>query len=93
MIRIELDTFEQKDLLEYLNYAMEQKEINRPVSITSIRGGSSRFDTTTYDIMRISQLIEQIKNPHSRTNVYKSATYEDYISRNKNNTGVDSNEN
>lgn len=92
MIRVELDAFEQKDILEYLKYAIEQKEKNRPEPNYNLRGGSARFDTTTYDIMRIQQLMKQIESPRSRTNIYKSAKYEDYISREKRSMEADNNE-
>ena len=52
MIRVELSPFEKRDLIEYLRYAINQKEINKPDY-----GNLRRFDTTDYDIMRIEQLI------------------------------------
>lgn len=81
MIRIELDTYEQKDLLDYLKYAIEQKEKNRPEPNPYLKGGSARFDTTNYDIMRIEQLMRQIERPRSRVSVYKSAQYDDCVSK------------
>lgn len=79
MIRLELDPYEQKDLIEYLKYAINQKEINRPPKNPHLKGGGAKFDTTNYDIMRIEYLINQIENPHSKTHIYKPAHYVDYL--------------
>lgn len=81
MVRIELDVFEQKDILEYLQYALEQKELNKPVPNPNLKGGGSKFDTTNYDVQRIKQLMKQISNPKSRVNIYKSANLETQVSR------------
>lgn len=81
MVKVELDVFEQKDILEYLQYALEQKELNRPAQNPNLKGGGSKFDTTNYDIQRIKQLMKQIENPKSRVNIYKSAKIETKISR------------
>lgn len=80
MVRIELDTYEQGSLVEYLKYAIEQKELNRPKPRPN---GGMKFDTTDYDINRIKQLIEQIERPKSRTNIYKPIKYTEYVSREK----------
>lgn len=81
MIRIELDPYEQRDLIECLKYAIDQKELNRPKENPHLKGGGMKFDTTTYDIQRIEQLINQIENPHSRINLYKPYSYDKHISR------------
>ena len=79
MIRVELDPYEQKDLIEYLKYAINQKEINRPPKTPHLKGGGAKFDTTNYDVMRIEHLIDQIENPRSRMDIYKPARYTEYL--------------
>ena len=81
MVRVELDPYERGSLIEYLKYAKEQKELNRPKHNPNLKGGGMKFDTTDYDISRIEHLIEQIENPQSRTNIYKPAQYTEYVSR------------
>lgn len=71
MIRVELSPFEKRDLIEYLRYAINQKEINKPDY-----GDLRRFDTTDYDIMRIEQLIDIIENPERKINIYKPVASE-----------------
>lgn len=83
MIRIELDPFEQKDLIEYLKYAINQKELNRPEPNHHLKGGGAKFDTTNYDIMRMEYLIDEIQNPREKMNIYKSTSYDTYLSREK----------
>ena len=75
MIRIELDAFEKKDLIEYLKYAINQKKLNKPKQEYI----GMKFDTTNYDIQRIEHLIEEIKNPKAKTNVYKTVEYDRYL--------------
>ena len=81
MIRIELDPYEHKDLVTYLKYAIEQKELNRPKPIPQLRGGSMKFDTTNYDIMRLEHLINEIENPTSKVNICKPTQYNRYLTR------------
>lgn len=84
MIRIELDPFEQKDLITYLKYAIEQKELNRPKPSPHLKGGGMKFDTTNYDIMRLEYLINEIENPTSKVNIYKPTQYDRYLTREEN---------
>lgn len=84
MIKIELDPYEQKDLIEYLKYAIDQKELNRPKPSPHLNGGGMKFDTTNYDIMRLEHLINEIENPTSKVNIYKPTQYDSYLTREEN---------
>lgn len=68
MINIELDPYEQKDIIEYLKYAQEQKVLNKPKPNPNVKGGSMRFDTTNYDVDRIDYLIKKIETKKLHTN-------------------------
>ena len=57
MVTVKLTVYEQSDLLRYLEYAKEQKEINQPL----VKEGQKKFDDTRYDLHRINILIERVK--------------------------------
>ena len=68
---IELNAYEKKDLIEALEYAKEQKLINKPE--IEIRGRQTRkFDTTEYDVSRIQNLIDIIKSKKERISLNKN---------------------
>lgn len=67
MDKIELNPLDKKDLLEVLDYAINQKEINRPVRVT--KRGKTKWDDTTYWIMRIKQL-KKVINGYSTEGSY-----------------------
>lgn len=68
MIRLEINPLDQKDIIELLDYAKEQKELNKPV----LRG-SQRWDDTKYWNYRIEYLKKVILGEITyRTQVYKS---------------------
>lgn len=78
MIRIELEPLEQKDIIEYLKYALVQKEKNM------YEEREYKFNTSKYDIDRIAFLIDTLSNNKDRTilnkknvsegNVYRGST-------------------
>jgi hypothetical protein len=68
MIRIEISPYDQKDLLELLDYASKMKENNRP-----ILKGSLKWDDTKYWVMRIEQLKQIIKGKIVEDSVIKSS--------------------
>ena len=70
MVRIELNAYEKRDLIEYLKYAKEQKEKNKP-KLDIITRQTRRFDTTDYDVERIEKLIEVIENNKERISLNK----------------------
>lgn len=70
MNRIELNAYEKKDIIEYLKYAKEQKELNRP--IIDIFKNKGKFDTTAYDINRIESLIKILESKNERTSLNKN---------------------
>lgn len=78
MINIELDAYEKEDIITYLKYAKEQKELNRPI-LNFNKGGGSKFDSTDYDINRINQLIVAMDRKGSRINLSKNVDFRDYI--------------
>jgi hypothetical protein len=51
MIKLEINPLDQKDIIELLDYAKEQKKLNKPV----LRG-SQRWDDTKYWNYRIEYL-------------------------------------
>lgn len=65
MNRIELDAYEKKDLLEYLNYAKSQYmlEPKRP----------NYWSNATYNIERIDHLIDCINGTVKRGGIYSSS--------------------
>lgn len=77
MVRIELEPLEQKDIIEYLKYALDKKQGKEEVHYT-------KFNMTNYDIQRIEFLINILTNVKDRTilnkkgvgegNVYSSST-------------------
>lgn len=69
MIRLEINPLDQKDIIELLDYAKEQKNLNKPV----LRG-SQRWDDTKYWNYRIEYLKKVILGEITyRTQVYKSS--------------------
>ena len=69
MIKLEINPLDQKDIIELLNYAKEQKNLNKPV----LRG-SQRWDDTKYWNYRIEYLKKVILGEITyRTQVYKSS--------------------
>lgn len=68
MVRIELEPLEQKDILEMLDYALEQKRLNRPIN-----KGSNKWDDTKYWEIRISQLKALINGKNIRNGIYSSS--------------------
>lgn len=67
MVRIELEPLEQKDLLEMLDYALDQKILNRPIN-----KGSYKWDDTNYWKIRINQLKQKL-NGMNTNSIYKSS--------------------
>lgn len=69
MIKLEINPLDQKDIIELLDYAKEQKNLNKPV----LRG-SQRWDDTKYWNYRIEYLKKVILGEITyRTQVYKSS--------------------
>lgn len=69
MIKLEINPLDQKDIIELLDYAKEQKKLNKPV----LRG-SQRWDDTKYWNYRIEHLKKVILGEITyRTQVYKSS--------------------
>ena len=69
MIKLEINPLDQKDIIELLDYAKEQKNLNRP-----ILKGSQRWDDTKYWNYRIEYLKKVILGEITyRTQVYKSS--------------------
>ena len=79
MVRLEISPLDQKDILEMLDYAKEQKQLNRPVL-----KGSNKWDDTQYWVERIEYLkkviLGKVKN---NTSIYKSSL--EYYDRKENN--------
>lgn len=68
MVRIEISPFDQKDILEMLEYAKMQKKINRPVL-----KGTQKWDDTEYWVMRIDQLKEVVMGKKVQETIYRSS--------------------
>lgn len=69
MVKLEINPLEQKDILEMLDYAKEQKQLNRPVL-----KGSNRWDDTKYWVERIEYLKKVILGKAKNdTSIYKSS--------------------
>lgn len=69
MIKLEINPLDQKDIIELLDYAKEQKNLNKPV----LRG-SQRWDDTKYWNYKIEYLKKVILGEITyRTQVYKSS--------------------
>ena len=69
MIKLEINPLDQKDIIELLEYAKEQKKLNKP-----ILKGSQRWDDTKYWNYRIEYLKKVILGEITyRTQVYKSS--------------------
>lgn len=69
MIKLEINPLDQKDIIELLDYAKEQKNLNKP-----ILKGSQRWDDTKYWNYRIEYLKKVILGEITyRTQVYKSS--------------------
>ena len=69
MIKLEINPLDQKDIIELLDYAKEQKKLNKP-----ILKGSQRWDDTKYWNYRIEYLKKVILGEITyRTQVYKSS--------------------
>ena len=79
MVRLEISPLDQKDILEMLDYAKEQKQLNRPVL-----KGTNKWDDTQYWVERIEYLkkviLGKVKND---TSIYKSSL--EYYDRKENN--------
>lgn len=68
MIRLEINPLDQRDVVELLDYAKEQKLNNRPVL-----KGSQRWDDTNYWVNRIEYLKKVILGKiNTNTSIYKS---------------------
>lgn len=65
MIRIELEPLDVKDLIELLEYAKEQKELNRP----DIKG----WDDTNWWKLRIDVLVGKLKGEHGVDSIIQSS--------------------
>ena len=68
MIKLEINPLDQKDIIELLDYAKEQKNLNKPVL-----KGSQRWDDTKYWEIRISQLKAIINGKNIRNGIYSSS--------------------
>ena len=69
MIKLEINPLDQKDIIKLLDYAKEQKNLNKP-----ILRGSQRWDDTKYWNYRIEYLKKVILGEITyRTQVYKSS--------------------
>ena len=69
MIKLKINPLDQKDIIELLDYAKEQKNLNKP-----ILKGSQRWDDTKYWNYRIGYLKKVILGEITyRTQVYKSS--------------------
>lgn len=55
MATINCTEYEKNEFVRFLEYAKEQKELNRPP-----KGRKEKFDTTDYDIERINVLIGRV---------------------------------
>lgn len=67
MIRLEINPLDQRDVVELLDYAKEQKLHNRPVL-----KGSQRWDDTNYWVYRIEYLKKVILGKINNSSIYKS---------------------
>ena len=70
METIQLNAYEKKDLIEYLKYAKEQKELNRKKVVVTSRQ-TKKFNTTDYDIQRIDYLLDIIGYSRERISLKK----------------------
>lgn len=69
MIKLEINPLDQKDIIKLLDYAKEQKNLNKP-----ILRGSQRWDDTKYWNYRIEYLKKVVLGEITyRTQVYKSS--------------------
>lgn len=75
MIRIEMSPYDQKDILELLDYAKEQKIINKP-----ILRGSQKWDDSGYWEFRVEHLKKVIEGKVHNESIYKS-TLIDYMEK------------
>jgi len=75
MIRIELEPLEQKDIIDYLRYALSQKEKNK------YEKQEYKFNTTDYDIDRIAFLIDTLSKNKDRTLLNKKSVGEGNVYR------------
>lgn len=64
MIRIELDAYEKKDLINYLEYAKSHYYLEKP---------QNKWDDRYYNINRIDHLIDCINGKVKRGGVYASS--------------------
>lgn len=71
MINLDLTRLEHNDIIEYLKYAQDQKRKQKLENENKVKSNFDKFDTTIYDINRISQLIEILNYKGSRTSIYK----------------------
>lgn len=67
-MEINLSPFDQKDLLELLDYASEMKQQYKP-----ILKGTNRWDDTDYWVMRIDQLKQLINGRNIKNSLYGSS--------------------
>ena len=68
MTRIELSPFDEKDILELLDYAKEMKEEHRPGN-----NRHDKWDDADYWVMRIEQLKMIIKGRNVNNSLYGSS--------------------
>lgn len=78
MVTINCTQYEKNEFIRYLEYAKEQKNLNR-----TMKKKNDKFDTTDYDIERINVLISRVngnyKESYRRTStkVEEHDTYSD----------------
>lgn len=70
MVKIELNPLDKKDLLELLEYAKKQKELNRPE-----KNDRHYWDDTNWWLLRIEQL-EMIINGESVSGSYIQSSFQ-----------------
>ena len=73
MIKLEISPLDQKDIIELLDYAKEQKNLNKP-----ILKGSHKWDDTKYWDYRIEYLKQVMQGKIFKASIYRSSmTYYD----------------
>ncbi len=77
MVKIELEPLEHKDIIDYLKYAIEQKQIgNVKKDYRGMPDSTRKFNTTKYDIDRIKFLIKVLSSKNDRTILNKKGVGE-----------------
>lgn len=84
MIRIEISPYEQKDILEMLDYAKEQKLSNKP-----ILRGSHKWDDSGYWELRIEYLKKVVLGKGNKPSIYKSSF--EYVEKRNEQRDLDNN--